>query len=204
VTKIVKSKYKICRRLGASLWGSAKDPVQKRNYGPGQHGPSGQKRKTVHGVQLQAKQKLKGYYNMTEKQFKNLYLKASQQKGNVTENLIGLLERRLDAVVFRMNLAPTIFSARQLVSHKHILVNGKKLNIPSYSVKVSDVVELATKSQQMVLCVESVQKMDRPVPSYLNFDPKKMQGSLVNIPVLADVPYATIMEPHLVVEFYSK
>ena len=141
---------------------------------------------------------------MTEKQFKNLYLKASQQKGNVTENLIGLLERRLDAVVFRMNLAPTIFSARQLVSHKHILVNGKKLNIPSYSVKVSDVVELATKSQQMVLCVESVQKMDRPVPSYLNFDPKKMQGSLVNIPVLADVPYATIMEPHLVVEFYSK
>jgi small subunit ribosomal protein S4 len=204
VTKIVKSKYKICRRLGASLWGSAKDPVQKRNYPPGQHGLLGQKRKTVHGIQLQAKQKLKGYYNMTEKQFKNLYLKASNQKGNVTENLIALLERRLDAIVFRMNLAPTIFSARQLVSHKHILVNGKKVNIPSYSVKINDVIELTTKSQQMVLCIDSVQKMDRPVPSYLSFDSKKMQGSFVNIPLLSDVPYATVMEPHLVVEFYSK
>lgn len=204
MTKIVKSKYKICRRLGASLWGSAKDPVQKRNYPPGQHGLLGQKRKTVHGIQLQAKQKLKGYYNITEKQFKNLYLKARQCKGNVTENFIGLLERRLDTVVYRLNLAPTIFAARQLVSHKHILVNGKNVNIPSYLVSVNDLVELRAKSQQITICLNAVQKLERPVPSYLTFDSKKMQGSFVSLPSLADVPYAAVMEPHLVVEFYSK
>ena len=204
MTKIVKSKYKICRRLGASLWGSAKDPVLKRNYPPGQHGLLGQKRKTVHGIQLQAKQKLKGYYNVTEKQFKNLYLKARQQKGNVTENFVGLLERRLDAVVYRLNLAPTIFAARQLVSHKHILVNGKRINIASYLVNINDSVELRPQSQQIAICMESVQKLERPVPSYLTFDPKKMMGSFVNIPALSDVPYAAVMEPHLVVEFYSK
>jgi small subunit ribosomal protein S4 len=204
VTKIVKSKFKICRRLGTSLWGDAKDPVHKRNYPPGQHGQQGQKRKTVHGIQLQAKQKLKGYYNITEKQFKNLYLKARQQKGNVTENFVGLLERRLDAVVYRLNLAPSIFSARQLISHKHLLVNGKMLNIPSYLVNINDIVELKKSSQEIPICMESVQKLQRPVPSYLSFDQKKMQGSFVNVPELADIPYATIMEPHFVVEFYSK
>lgn len=204
MTKIVKSKYKICRRLGVSLWGSAKDPVHKRSYPPGQHGLLGQKRKTVHGIQLQAKQKLKGYYNITEKQFKNLYLKARQQKGNVTENFVGLLERRLDAVVYRLNLAPTIFAARQLVTHKHVLVNGKLLNIPSYLVTPNDVIELKKSSQEITICMEAVQKQERAIPSYLTFDIKKMQGSFVSVPVLADIPYATVMEPHFVVEFYSK
>jgi len=204
VTKIVKSKYKICRRLGASLWGSAKDPVHTRNFPPGQHGLLGQKRKTVHGIQLQAKQKLKGHYNITEKQFKNLYLKARQQKGNVTENFVGLLERRLDAVVYRLNFAPTIFSARQLITHKHILVNGKKLNIPSYLVSPNDVIELKKSSQQIPICMEATQKQERAIPSYLSFDIKKMQGSFITVPTLADIPYATVMEPHFVVEFYSK
>lgn len=205
MTKIVKSKYKICRRLGESLWGSAKDPVHKKNYPPGQHGASfGQKRKTVHGTQLQAKQKLKKYYNIVEKQFKNTYLKAMKQKGNSAENLVGLLERRLDAVVYRLNLVPTIFSARQLVGHKHVLVNGKVVNIPSYLVKPNDTIELKTTSKEMPLCIEASQKMERSIPSYLTFDPKAMKGSFVTVPSLADIPYATTMEPHFIVEFYSK
>ena len=204
MTKIIKSKYKISRRLGESLWGSAKDPVHKKNYPPGQHGATGQKRKTSFGVQLQAKQKLKGYYNVSEKQFKNLFLKARQQKGDTTQNLVGLLERRLDAVVYRMNMAPTIFSARQLVNHGHILVNGKKVDIPSFLVNQSDVIELRAKSKELPLCMEAVDKMERPVPPYLTFDTKAMKGSFVNVPALEDIPYPVLMEPHFVVEFYSK
>ena len=202
MTKIVTSKYKISRRLGLSLWGTAKDPVHKRNYAPGQHGQTVQKRTTVYGTQLLAKQKLKKYYNMTEKQFKNTCLKAKQQKGNTSENLIAMLERRLDAVVYRLNIAPTIFSARQLVSHKHILVNGKKVNIPSYSVKPNDIVEL--KSKNIPLCIESVKKMERTIPSYLTFDSNAMKGSYVHDPLLSDVPYAVTMQPNFVIEFYSK
>lgn len=206
MTKIVSSKYKISRRLGVSLWGNNKDPFHKKNYPPGQHGAtlSGQRRKTVHGTQLQEKQKLKGYYNMTEKQFKKTYLAARKMKGNTSENLVGLLEKRLDAVVYRLNLAPTIFSARQLVNHKHVMVNGKKVNIPSYLVKEGDVITLTKKSKDMALCIEATQKMERSVPEYLTFDSKEMSGSFVRIPNLADIPYSTVMEPHLIVEFYSK
>ncbi len=204
MTKIVKAKYKISRRLGASLWGDAKDPYHKKNYAPGQHGQTGQKKKTTHGIQLNAKQKLKGYYNLGEKQFKNLYLKAKKRGGNTNETLINLLERRLDTIIYRFNIAPTIFAARQLVSHKHILVNGKTVNIPSYTVKDNDVVELKATSHQMPLCLDATQKMERAVPSYLNFDPKIMKGTLVTSPVFTDVPYPSLMEPHFVVEFYSK
>lgn len=204
MTKIIKSKYKICRRLGVSLWGDAKDPVHKKKYPPGQHGQLGQRRKTVHGTQLQAKQKLKGYYNINEKQFKNLYLKARKQKGNATENFVGLLERRLDMVVYRMNIAPSVFAARQFVNHKHIKVNGKIVNIPSYLVSPQDVIELKEKSQQIPVCIESMKKMERTVPTYLTFDENTKKGTFVTIPSLSDIPYATTMEPHLVVEFYSK
>ena len=204
MTKIVSSKYKISRRLGVSLWGNAKDPQHKKNYPPGQHGLTGQRRKTVHGTQLQAKQKLKGYYNMTEKQFRKTYDKARNMKGNTSENLVGLLERRLDAIIYRMNLAPTIFSARQVVSHKHVLVNGKVVNIPSYIVKEGDEVELTKKAKEMVICMEATQKMERAVPEYLSFDQKDMKGSFVRTPNLEDIPYASVMEPHLIVEFYSK
>lgn len=202
MTKIVTSKYKVSRRLGMSLWGSAKDPVHKRNYAPGQHGQTAQKRTTVYGTQLLAKQKLKKYYNMMEKQFKNTCLKAKKQKGNTSENLIAMLERRLDAVVYRLNLAPTIFSARQLVSHKHIMVNGQVVNIASYAVRPNDVIEL--KSKEIPLCIASVQKMERTVPTYLTFDPKAMKGSYINDPLLSDVPYAVTMQPNFVIEFYSK
>ena len=204
MTKIVQAKYKICRRLGVNLWGNAKDAFNKRNYAPGQHGSSMQKRKTAYGTQLNAKQKLKGYYNIQEKQFKNTFLKAKQQKGNTSENLVGLLERRLDAVIYRLNLAPTIFSARQLVSHRHVLVNGKRVNIPSYNVKPGDVVELKDSAKQLPICIDSVAKMERPVPAYLSFDPKEFKGSYIAVPKLSDVPYPVVMEPNLVIELYSK
>lgn len=204
MTKIVQSKYKISRRLGINMWGRAKDPFNKKNYAPGQHVMGSQGRKTVHGVQLNAKQKLKGYYNIGEKQFKNIYLKARSKRGNTNSTLIQLLERRLDTVVYRLNLAPTIFSARQLVSHKHILVNGKTINIPSYLLKEGDVIELKQTSIQMALCLDSVTKMERSIPTYLSFDPKSMRGEFVTAPELVDVPYPNVMEPHLVVEFYSK
>ncbi|MEI6187354.1 MAG: 30S ribosomal protein S4 [Alphaproteobacteria bacterium] len=205
MTKILKSKYKISRRLGVSLWGGAKDPFLSKNYPPGQHGASVQRRKTDHGTQLHAKQKLKGYYGyITEKQFFRTFQEAHRMRGNASENLIGLLEKRLDAVVYRLNLAPTIFAARQIVNHKHILVNGKTVNIPSYSVKDNDVIELKEKSRTMPIAMEATQKMERTIPSYLSFEPKDMKGTFLRIPNLADVPYPCIMEPHLIIEFYSK
>jgi small subunit ribosomal protein S4 len=204
MTKIVQSKYKAGRRLGVSLWGNAKDPVIKKNYPPGQHGQLGRRRTTIYGVQLQAKQKLKKYYNISERQFRNICLKAKNVKGDSSENLIGLLERRLDAVVYRLNLAPTIFSARQLVSHKHVTVNGKSVNIPSFLVKPEDVVELKSSSKEMVMCIEATKKMDRAIPAYLSFDATTMKGSFIAVPKLADVPYAITMQPSVVLEFYSK
>lgn len=205
MSKIINAKFKISRRLGVSLWGSAKDPFLTKNYPPGQHGANIQRRKTDHGVQLQAKQKLKGYYGyITEKQFFRTFQKAHKMRGNTSELLVGLLESRLDTVVYRLNFAPTIFAARQIVSHKHVLVNGKCVNIPSYRLKENDVISIKEKSKTLNIIIEANQKMERSVPSYLTVDEKDMKGSFLRMPNLADIPYACQMEPHLVVEFYSK
>lgn len=205
MTKILNSKFKISRRLGASLWGSAKDPVLKKNYPPGQHGSTIQRRKTDHGTQLQAKQMLKGYYGyITEKQFFRIFQEAHRMKGNTSELLIGLLESRLDAAIYRLNLAPTIFAARQIVNHKHVLVNGRCVNIPSYRLKPNDVITLREKSKNLNIVLEASQKMERAVPSYFTHDEKAMKGTFLRMPVLADVPYPCEMKPHLIIEFYSK
>lgn len=205
MTKILNSKFKISRRLGVSLWGSAKDPFLTKNYRPGQHGATAQRRVTDHGTQLQAKQKLKGYYGyITEKQFYRTFQDAHRMKGNTSELLVGLLESRLDAAIYRLNLAPTIFAARQLVSHKHVLVNGRYVNIPSYRLKPNDVISLNTKAKGLAIVLESVQKMERSIPSYFTFDDKELKGSFLRMPNLADVPYACEMEPHLIIEYYSK
>lgn len=204
MTKRLNSKFKASRRLGGSLWGSAKDAFNKKNFPPGQHGPLGFKKPSDYGTQLRAKQRLKFYYNITERQFRNIFDKAVKMKGDKGENFIGLLERRLDAIIYRLNFASTIFAARQLVSHKHIYVNGKVVNIPSYRVKAGDVIELTSKAKQFAVVQESVQKMDRAVPDYLEIDPKAFKGSFIRIPKLADVPYAAEMEPNLVIEFYSR
>lgn len=204
MTKRAESKYKINRRLGVNLWGRAKSPVNKREYGPGQHGQR-RKKPTDYGTQLMAKQKLKGYYgNISEKNFYKYYEEAVRRKGDTSENLIELLERRLDAVVYRLKFAITPFAARQLVSHCHVMVNGKRLNIPSYQVKDEDVIEVREKSKQLAVVLDATQSAERDVPEYVEVDHRAMKGKFLRAPKLADVPYPVQMEPHLVVEFYSR
>jgi small subunit ribosomal protein S4 len=204
MSKRVGSKYKINRRLGVNLWGRSKSPLNRRDYGPGQHGQR-RKKPSDFGTQLMAKQKLKGYYaNIGERQFRRLYEEASRRRGDTGENLIELLERRLDAVVYRMKFAPTPFSARQLVNHGHIRVNGRRVNIASYLVKDGDLIEVKDKSKQLAIVLEAAKSTERDVPDYLQVDHDKMKGSFVRAPKLADVPYPVSMEPNLVVEFYSR
>ena len=204
MSKRLESKYKICRRLGVNLWGRAKSPTNKRDYGPGQHGQR-RRKPSDFGTQLKAKQKLRGYYgNITEKQFQRYYEKAVNVKGDSGENLIGLLERRLDAVVYRMKFVPTVFAARQFVSHGHVRVNGQRVTIPSYLVKEGDEVTVKEKSREMPLVLAAVDSPEREVPEYMDVNHDRMEGKFVRTPKLADVPYPTEMEPNLVVEFYSR
>jgi small subunit ribosomal protein S4 len=199
------AKYKIDRRMGENIWGRPKSPVNKREYGPGQHGQRRKQKLSDFGTQLKAKQKLKGYYaNISEKQFRRVYTEAVRMKGDTSENLIGLLESRLDAVVYRAKFVPTPFAARQFVSHGHVRVNGRKVNIPSYRCKVGDTIEVREKSKQMGLVLESIELAERDVPDYLEADHAKMTARYVRQPAFADVPYPVVMEPNLVVEFYSR
>ena len=199
-------KYKISRRIGENLWGRAKDPINRRSYGPGQHGNANAKRKlSDYGQQLRAKQKLKAYYgNITEKQFSKLYAEAIRLKGDTSENLIGLLEARLDAVIYRMCVVPTVFAARQFVNHGHVKVNGKRVNIASYRVSEGDVIELRDRSKELAIVLEAVQSPERDVPDYIDMDDKTLKATFVRKPKLSDVPYPVKMEPNLVVEFYSR
>jgi small subunit ribosomal protein S4 len=205
MSKRQESKYKINRRLGENLWGREKSPVNKREYGPGQHGQR-RKKPTDFGTQLRAKQKLKGYYgNITERQFRKIYTEAIRKKGDTSENLIGLLERRLDAVVYRLKFAPTVFAARQIVSHGHVMVNGKRADISSMFVKEGDEISLNPKMRENVQVLEAVSSNERQVPDYLEVvDQKAFKGKFVRTPKLTDVPYPVQMEPNLVIEFYSR
>ena len=204
MTKRIRTKYKIDRRLGANIWGRPKSPINKRDYGPGQHGQARGKI-SDYGVQLRAKQKLRGYYgNIGERQFRRYYQEATRRRGNTSEILIQLLERRLDAVIYRMKFAPTVFAARQIVNHGHVLVNGKRVNIPSYQVKEGDTIELRSKAKQMTVVLASVELAERDVPDYITVDHKEMKGVFVRTPTLGDVPYPVLMEPNLVIEFYSR
>ncbi|WP_022708189.1 MULTISPECIES: 30S ribosomal protein S4 [Paracoccus] len=205
MTKRTSAKYKIDRRMGENIWGRAKSPVNRREYGPGQHGQRRKNKLSDFGTQLRAKQKLKGYYgDLTEKQFRRIYAEAERIKGDTSENLIGLLECRLDAVVYRAKFVPTIFAARQFVNHGHIEVNGKRVNIPSYRVKEGDVISIRERSRQLAIVLEAVALTERDVPDYVEADHNKMTATFVRTPALSDVPYAVVMEPNLVVEFYAK
>ena len=202
--KRTSSKHKIDRRLGVNLWGRPKSPLNDREYAPGQHGQR-RKKPTDYGVQLMAKQKLKGYYgNIGEKQFRRYFAEAERRKGDTGENLIGILESRLDAIVYRLKISPTVFAARQLVSHGHIMLNGKKCNIPSAMIKVGDIIELKEKSHNIPMVLEAIESPERDIPDYCEVDHKKMKGSMTRLPLLEDVPYAAQMEPNLVVEYYSR
>ena len=205
MSKRVAAKYKISRRIGENLWGRAKDPVGKRAYAPGQHGATRRRKGSDFGSQLMAKQKLRGYYgNITERQFRRIYQEASRRKGDTSENLIALLESRLDTVIYRMGVVPTVFAARQFVSHGHVKVNGKRVNIASYSVQEGDVVEVREKSRQLAIVLETQQAQERSVPDYIEFDSKEMTAKFTRTPKLTDVPYPVMMEPNLIVEFYSR
>ena len=205
MTKRTAAKHKLDRRMGENIWGRPKSPVNKREYGPGQHGQRRKNKLSDFGTQLRAKQKLKGYYgDLTEKQFKRIYAEAARVKGDTGENLVGLLERRLDAVVYRAKFVPTIFAARQFVNHGHVTVNGQRVNIASYRVKEGDVIEVRAKSKQLALVLEAVGLAERDVPDYLETDHSKMTATFVRTPALGDVPYPVQMEPNLVVEYYAK
>ena len=205
MSKRLSSKEKISRRLGVNLWGRPKSPYNKREYGPGQHGQSRRRKLSDFGVQLQAKQKLKGYYgNIGEKQFRRYYDDAVRRRGDTGENLVELLERRLDAVIYRMKFVPTVFAARQFINHGHILVNGKKVNVASYRVQDGDTIEIKEKSRELPLVLDAQEQVERDVPEYLTVDFEKMRGRFVRGPGLADVPYPVRMEPNLVIEFYSR
>lgn len=204
MSKRIAAKHKISRRLGVNLWGTPKSPVNKRSYGPGQHGQR-RKKPTDFGLQLMAKQRLKGYYgNIGERAFRRIYQEAARRRGDTSENLIGILERRLESVVYRSKLVPTVFSARQIVNHGHIRVNGKRVNIGSYLLKEGDVVEVREKSRELAIILGATQAQDRDVPDYIEADHKKMSVKFIRVPQLADVPYPVSMEPNLVVEYYSR
>ena len=205
MSKRESSKYKIDRRMGENIWGRPKSPVNRREYGPGQHGQRRKGKLSDFGVQLRAKQKLKGYYgDISEKQFRKTYEEAARRHGDTPELLIGLLESRLDAVVYRSKFVPTIFAARQFVNHGHVMVNGVRTNIPSYRCRPGDVIEIREKSKQMALVLEATQLAERDVPDYIEADHNKMVATYARIPALGDVPYPVQMEPNLVVEFYSR
>ena len=204
MSKRLQPRNKIDRRLGCNLWGEPKSPFNRREYGPGQHG-SKKKKLSDYGIQLFAKQKLKGYYgNISEKQFRRYYDKALKKRGDTSEYLIALLESRLDALIYRMNIAPTVFAARQLINHGHIEVNNRRVTIPSFAVSTKDIICVRQKSLQHPVVLETTEKATREIPDYIEFDKQKIVGRLIRIPKLSDVPYPVQMEPNLVVEFYSR
>lgn len=198
------AKYKLDRRMGENIWGRPKSPVNSRSYGPGQHGQRRKSKVSDFGLQLRAKQKLKGYYgNLTEKQFSRIYEEADRRKGNTSENLIGLLECRLDAIVYRAKFVPTVFAARQFVNHGHVTVNGQKVNIASYRCKIGDVIEVRERSRNMALVLEAIQSSEREFTDYVEVDAKGLSAKLIRVPELSEVPYPVKMEPNLVIEYYS-
>jgi len=205
MTKRISSKHKIDRRLKINLCGRPKSPFNTRAYGPGQHGQSRQGKPSDYGIQLQAKQKLKGYYgNINERQFRNIYKKAAMQKGDTGENLVGLLERRLDSVVYRARFSTTVFSARQLINHGHVKVNGKKVNIASYMVSEEDTIEIRDKSKQLAFIDIALANKERETPEYIHLDEKNKKVTFVRTPKFNEVPYPVVMEPNLVIEYYSR
>ena len=205
MTKRIRAKHKVDRRLKVNLWGKPKSPFNTRNYPPGQHGQSKKGKPTDYGVQLNAKQKLKAYYgNINERQFRNIYRKAIKKRGDSTENLVSLLETRLDTIIYRSKFAPTVFAARQLINHGHFRVNKKKVNVSSYRVREDDIIEIKDKSKSLTIIDASINSKERDVPEYIQLDIKNKIAKFVRVPKFADIPYPTVMEPKLVIEYYSR
>ena len=205
MTKRIRAKHKVDRRLKVNLWGKPKSPFNTRNYPPGQHGQSKKGKPTDYGIQLNAKQKLKAYYgNINERQFRNIYRKAIKKRGDSTENLVGLLETRLDTIIYRSKFAPTVFAARQLINHGHFRVNKKKVNVSSYRVREDDLIEIKDKSKSLTIIEGTLVSKERDVPEYIQLDSKNKTNKLVRVPKFSEIPYPTVMEPKLVIEYYSR
>ena len=205
MTKRIRAKHKVDRRLKVNLWGKPKSPFNTRNYPPGQHGQSRKGKPTDYGIQLNAKQKLKAYYgNINERQFRNIYRKAIKKRGDSTEDLVGLLETRLDTIIYRSKFAPTVFAARQLINHGHFRVNKKKVNVSSYRVREDDLIEIKDKSKSLIIIEGSLVSKERDVPEYIQLDSKNKTTKLVRVPKFSEIPYPTVMEPKLVIEYYSR
>ena len=205
MSKRESAKYKLDRRMGENIWGRPKSPVNKREYGPGQHGQRRKGKMSDFGLQLRAKQKLKGHYgDISEKQFRAIYTEVVRRKGDTGENLIGILESRFDAIVYRAKFVSTIFAARQFVNHGHVKVNGRRTNIGSYQCKAGDVIEVKDASKQLAIVLEANALAERDVPDYVVVDHNKQVAPFQRVPTLSDVPFAVQMEPNLVVEFYSR
>ncbi|MDR1498923.1 MAG: 30S ribosomal protein S4 [Rickettsiales bacterium] len=203
MTKRIEAKKRVSRSLSVNLWGRANDPFNKRNFRPGQHGTA-LKRETTYGTQLKAKQKLKKYYVITEKQFRNLFAKAKTHRGDTAESFVGLLESRLDSIIYRANFVPTMYAAKQTISHKHVKVNGKIVNISSYLAKPGDVIEITERAKHIPLIADAVDRMERNIPVYLSSEPKSFSVKYNAIPHTEDVPYPAVMDINLVVEYYSR
>ena len=205
MTKRIRAKHKVDRRLKVNLWGKPKSPFNTRNYPPGQHGQSKKGKPTDYGIQLNAKKKLKAYYgNINERQFRNIYRKAIKKRGDSTENLVSLLETRLDTIIYRSKFAPTVFAARQLINHGHFRVNKKKVNVSSYRVKEEDLIEIKDKSKSLTIIEVCLNSKERDVPEYIQIDSKNKTTKLVRVPKFSEIPYPTVMEPKLVIEYYSR
>lgn len=205
MSKRQSAKYKLDRRMGENIWGRPKSPVNRREYKPGEHGTRRKGKVSDFGLQLRAKQKLKGHYaNITEKQFRRIYAEAVRRKGDTSENLVGLLEQRLDALIYRAKFVPTMFAARQFVNHGHVLVNGRRCNIASRRVQVGDKVQVRESARIFPMVLEAQQSKEREIPDYLRVDNSKLTAELAHVPAHADIPYAVTMEPNLVIEFYSR
>lgn len=192
-------KFKLSRRLGISLSGTGKE--LKRPFPPGQHGPNQRRKISGYGLQLLEKQKLRHMYGLNEKQFRNLFVKATKQAGIAGENFMILLESRLDNLVYRLGLSNSRAGARQLVAHGHITVNGKKVDIPSYTVSPNDVIGLRERSKGLSAIKDALANRNF-TPAYLDFNEQAMEGKYVRLPERSELPPE--IDEKQIVEFYSR
>ena len=206
MAKINTPRGKLVRKFGENIFGNPKYDrlLNRKPYGPGQHAQTRRGKISNYGTQLQEKQKIKFMYGLLEKQFRITFKKAEKLKGETGTNMLQLLESRLDTVIYRAKFAPTVFAARQMINHGHIKVNKKRVNISSYVVKSSDLIEIRDKSKKLTVIDGSLQSKERDVPEYIQLDNKNKTAKLVRIPKFSEVPYPVIMEPNLVIEYYSR
>ncbi|HHZ98206.1 MAG TPA: 30S ribosomal protein S4 [Candidatus Marinimicrobia bacterium] len=205
MARYIGPKAKIARKFGENIFGNAKITkiLERKNYSPGQHGQSRRRRPSNYGLQLKEKQKIKYMYGLLERQFRNFFQKADKMSGETGLNLLQILECRLDNVVYRLGFSPTRAAARQMVNHKHFLVNGKSVNIPSYLVKENDQIGVRSKSRKLAVIHDSVKQVRGDLDSgWLSLDKASLSGMVTKLPEKED--FDATLKVQMVVELYSK